>query len=178
MSRIGKKPMDIPEGVTVAVTDQTVVVKGPLGELSQRIPPGIMVSVENRQVRVTRKDDAWERTSQHGLMRTLVANLIQGVSRGFFKELEIHGLGFKAEMRGRTLLLSLGFSRPIEYAIPDGITVTVEQGTLIRVSGADKVLVGNVAARLRHVYPAEPYKGKGIRYRGERVRQKVGKTVA
>lgn len=178
MSRIGQKAIEIPKGVTVAVAGQTVTVKGPLGELCRTVMDGIRVSVKDGKVHVARDGDSWERASGHGLTRTLISNMIEGVSRGFSKELEVQGVGFKAELRGQTLFLSLGFSKAQEFAIPAGIQVTVEQGTVIKIAGPDKALVGDVAARIRAFYRAEPYKGKGIRYRGEHVRRKVGKTVA
>ncbi|MDI6774719.1 MAG: 50S ribosomal protein L6 [Verrucomicrobiota bacterium] len=178
MSRIGRKAIDIPNGVAVTVAGQTVAVKGPLGDLSRVMAEGVGASVKDGKVHVTRDGNSWKRMSGHGLTRTLIANMIEGVSSGFFKELDIQGVGFKAESRGQTLLLSLGFSRPLEFVVPIGIKLTVDQGTAIKVAGADKALVGDVAARIRAFYPAEPYKGKGVRYRGQYVRRKVGKTVA
>jgi large subunit ribosomal protein L6 len=178
MSRMGKKPLVIPSGVTVSVDGQQVIVKGPLGELSTRLPGHIRAAVEAGKVLLTRPDDERESKSCHGLARTGVMNMIEGVVKGYRKELEIQGVGFKAAVQKNVLSLSLGFSSPLEYAVPDGIKVAVEGGTALVISGADKQKVGDVAARVRRFFPAEPYKGKGIRFRGESVRRKVGKTVA
>lgn len=178
MSRIGVQPVEIPGGVTVAVEGPSVSVNGKGGDLKLRLPPGIQVQVAGGKVNVVRQDESRKTRSCHGLIRTLIFNMVEGVSKGFKKNLEIQGVGFKASVQGRKLLLSLGFASPVEYAIPDGITVKEEDGVRMAVSGADKQLVGDVAARIRGFFPAEPYKGKGIRYAGERVRRKVGKTVA
>ena len=178
VSRIGQKAVEVPKGVTVTVAGQKVAVKGPLGELSLSAVEGIRPEMKEGKVLLQRDGDTWERKSTHGLTRTLISNMIEGVSKGFSKDLEIQGVGFKGEVRGQKLLLSLGFSRPVEYDIPQGIKVAVDQGTAVKVSGIDKAKVGDVAARIRAFYRAEPYKGKGIRYRGEYVRRKVGKTVA
>lgn len=178
MSRIGKQPVDIPDGVNVAVDGPKISVKGPLGELSLELRDRVTVTAADRKVTLEAVDETRESSSLHGLSRTLVANMIQGVSKGFSKALEIHGVGFKANVQGNKLVMSLGYSQPVEYVVPDGITVEVEKGTKISVSGADKQMVGDVAARIRCFYPPEPYKGKGIRYVGEYVRRKVGKTVA
>lgn len=178
MSRVGRQPVQIPEKVTVSVASGKVTVKGPLGELSMEIGDHLAAEVRDGTVIVTRDGDAWEIKSRHGLARSLIKNMMEGVSKGYSKQLEIQGVGFKAEVRGQTLSLSLGFSGPKEFAIPQGVQVAVEGGTALKVSGIDKVLVGDVAARIRSFYPAEPYKGKGVRYKGEYVRRKVGKTVA
>jgi large subunit ribosomal protein L6 len=178
MSRIGENPVDIPSGVTVEVQDRTVKVKGSLGELSQDLPGQIEAEVVDGKVLVKRPDDTRVHRSYHGLIRTLIANMVEGVSKGYSKELEIQGVGFKAVVQGQKVLLSLGFASPVEYNVPDGVTVTVENNTKVVVTGIDKQKVGNSAARMRSFYPAEPYKGKGVRYKGEHVRRKVGKTVA
>jgi large subunit ribosomal protein L6 len=176
MSRIGEVPVEVPAGVTVSVDGGSVVVKGAKGELTQELPAGITVEVEDGSVTVKRADDS--RKAFHGLIRSLIANMVVGVSAGYKKELEIQGVGFKAELKGKTLNLSLGFASPIEYAVPDTVTITLADPTKIAVEGIDKQQVGLVAARIRSFYPAEPYKGKGVRYKGEKVRRKEGKTVA
>jgi len=178
MSRIGKQPVKIPAGVTVAANGGSVVVKGKLGELSRTLPDGVTAVVEGGEVRVSRADDSREQKSFHGLSRTLVKNMIEGVVAGYKKELSIEGTGFKAQVQGQKLVLWLGFASPKEYGIPAGITVTEKQGVQLTVTGIDKQLVGEAAARIRGFYPAEPYKGKGIKYVGEVVRRKQGKTVA
>ncbi len=176
MSRIGEKPIDVPSGVTITVDGSHVTTKGGKGELSLDLPEGISAAVEGSTVNVTRADDSQK--AFHGLSRSLVANMVEGVSNGYTKELEIQGVGFRAALQGSTLSLSLGFASPIEFPVPDTVTVVVNNNTAVVISGADKQQVGEVAARIRSFYPAEPYKGKGVRYKGERVRRKEGKTVA
>jgi large subunit ribosomal protein L6 len=178
MSRVGKKQIDVPSGVEVSISGDTVSVTGPQGELSLDLPEAIRAEVEGNVVTVTRADETRENRSFHGLYRSLIANMIEGVDKGFSRALRIEGVGYRAELRGSTLVLSLGFSSPIEFPVPDTVTVTVDSQTSIKVSGADKQQVGQVAARIRAFSPAEPYKGKGVSYVGERVRRKVGKTVA
>jgi large subunit ribosomal protein L6 len=178
MSRVGLQPIPIPSGVTVQVARAAVTAKGPRGELALNLPDGIAVRVEDGSAVVTRSVETRGARSRHGLARSLVANMIDGVARGFRRDLEINGTGFRAAVQGRTVSLSLGFSGPKEFTIPEGITVTVENGTQVSVTGADKQCVGDVAARIRSYYPVEPYKGKGIQYKGEKVKRKVGKTVA
>ncbi len=179
MSKIGKQPVAIPSGVTVTVADGKVTVKGQLGELSREIPAGINAEVKDGFVIYTRKDDSREQKSLHGLSRTLCANMIEGVSKGFKKELSIEGTGFKAVLQGNKLLLSLGFASAKEYTIPEGIKATVgKDGVIVTVEGASKELVGLAAARIRSFYPAEPYKGKGVKYVGEVIRRKQGKKMA
>lgn len=179
MSRIGKQPVAIPAGVTVTAQDNAVTVKGKLGELSRTFQKGIAVKVEDGKVLVTRADDSRMQKSCHGLSRTLVKNMIEGVTNGYKKGLNIDGTGFKAVLQGQKLILSLGFASPKEYLIPDGIKVTVDNpGLNVTVEGISKELVGEAAARIRSYYPAEPYKGKGIKYAGEQIRRKQGKTVA
>ena len=178
MSRIGEQPIAIPSGVTVEVDGGRVGVKGPKGALSLDLPGGVTASVSDGNVVLERVDDTRTSRSMHGLARSLTANVIEGVSKGFTRELEIQGVGFRAAVQGNALSLSLGFASAKIFNIPEGITVTEEGGTKLTVSGADKQKVGDVAARIRSYFPAEPYKGKGIRYKGEHVRRKVGKTVA
>jgi large subunit ribosomal protein L6 len=178
MSRIGEKPIDVPAGVTVTADAAQVCVAGKLGELRLALPAGIAAQAAEGKMSVSRLDDSRRARGCHGLTRTLIFNMIEGVSKGYKKELEIQGVGFKATVQGRKLLLSLGFASPVEYSLPDGIAVKVDDATRLTVSGCDKQGVGDVAARIRSFYRAEPYKGKGIRYRNERVRRKVGKTVA
>ncbi len=178
MSRTGQKPIDIPDGVTVNVQGPDISVKGRLGELSMAVHDPIAASVDNGKVVVTRQNDTKTGKSLHGLTRSLIANMIEGVAKGFSKQLEIQGVGFKAAVQGQKLVVMLGFSSPVEYTVPEGVTVAVEGATKVVVSGTDKQKVGDTAARIRSFFPAEPYKGKGIRYKGEHVRRKVGKTVA
>lgn len=179
MSRIGQKPVQLPSGVKVAVDGGVVKVKGGKGELSYALPGGLTAKAEEGLVTISRPDDTKDSRRLHGLARSLVANMVKGVSDGFLIGLEIQGVGFKAVSQGAQVVLSLGFSHPVEFPVPDGIKVTVEaNGTALTVTGCDKQQVGLVAARLRSYFPAEPYKGKGVRYKGEQVRKKVGKTVA
>ncbi len=178
MSRIGKKPIEIPGGTTVTIQDAEVTVKGGLGELNWTLPPGIGAEIDGNQVVVTREDDTRGQKSCHGLSRSLIANMIEGVSKGFSKKLQIEGVGFRANIQGQRLEMSLGFASPVVYEVPQGVKCEVEGGTVVTVSGPDKQQVGLAAARIRAFFPAEPYKGKGVRYSGERVRRKVGKTVA
>jgi len=176
MSRIGKKPVPVPKGVTVSIDGQTVKVKGPRGELSRTLNPVISVSLENDQVTVARPSDENEHRALHGLSRTLLANMVEGVTKGFQKQLEIVGVGYKAETRPYGLQLALGYSHPVEYRAPQGIKLTAPTPTSIVVDGANKEIVGQVAAELRSLRPPEPYKGKGIKYQGEQVRRKAGKA--
>ncbi len=179
MSRIGKQPVAIPAGVTVTAQGNAVSVKGKLGELSRVFQNGIDVKVEDGNVVVARADDSRMQKSCHGLSRTLVKNMIDGVTTGYKKALNIEGTGFKAVLAGKKLSLSLGFASPKDYAIPEGIKITVDPaGVNLTVEGISKELVGQAAARIRSYYPAEPYKGKGIKYVGEQIRRKQGKTVA
>ncbi|MBL7076890.1 MAG: 50S ribosomal protein L6 [Kiritimatiellae bacterium] len=179
MSRIGQKPIDIPAGVEVRVDGRVAFAKGAKGELKVDLPEGIDVSVEGSQVTVTRSSDHREQKSLHGLIRSLIANAVEGVTKGFEKQLEINGVGFRASVQGQTLNMSVGLSSPVIYTVKDGLSLAVnDSGTVITVSGADKQMVGDAAARIRGFRPAEPYKGKGVQYKGERIRRKVGKTVA
>ncbi len=176
MSRIGKLPIPLPAGVTVAIDGQIVSVKGPKGELSLTISEPIKATLEDNTVIVSRPDDEAKSKSLHGLTRTLIANNVHGVSTGFTKTLEIVGTGYRAAAKGSNLELALGFSHPVVIEPPQGITLTVEGNTKIVISGVDKQAVGEVAANIRKIRKPEPYKGKGIRYEGERVRRKAGKS--
>jgi len=176
MSRIGKLPVAVPSGVDVTLNDSTVVVKGPKGTLSQRILPVVDVNINGGEVLVARKNDEKSGRSAHGLTRTLVANMIDGVTKGFRKSLELQGVGFRVSKAGNDLNFSLGFSHPVTYAAPEGISFTVEGTNRVHVEGIDKQRVGQVAAEIRNLRPPEPYKGKGIRYAGETVRKKLGKA--
>jgi large subunit ribosomal protein L6 len=176
MSRIGKLPVAVPSGVDVTLNDSTVVVKGPKGQLEQRILSVIDVRIDGGQVIVTRKSDDKPGRSAHGLTRTLVANMIDGVTKGFRKSLELQGVGFRVNKAGSDLNFSLGYSHPVSYTAPDGIAFTVEGTNRVHVEGIDKQRVGQVAAEIRNLRPPEPYKGKGIRYAGEVVRKKLGKA--
>jgi large subunit ribosomal protein L6 len=176
MSRIGKKPVPIPKGVTVTLDGSKITVKGPKGELSRSLPAAMMVSMKDNEVVVERPSEENEHKALHGLTRTLVANMIEGVTAGFSKQLEIIGVGYKAEQRPYGLQLSLGFSHVIEYRAPAGIKLTAPQPTQVNIEGANKEMVGQVAAEIRSYRPPEPYKGKGIKYAGEQVRRKAGKA--
>lgn len=178
MSRIGKKAIAIPEKVTVKVTDGEIMVQGPLGVLKRAIPTGIMVAVEGKEVKVNRADDSMGNRALHGMFRTLVANMVEGATTGFKRELDIIGVGYRAEVKGKELHMTLGFSHPVVIPFPEGITMKVDQLTHVTISGANRELVGETAAKLRKLRAPEPYKGKGIRYTGEYVRRKVGKAAA
>ncbi len=175
MSRVGKKPIPLPEKVEVKVDGRTVSVKGPNGDLERDLHPAVTVSVADGLVSVNPVDDSRESRALWGLSRTLVANMVEGVSQGFAKELEIVGVGYRAERQGDALKLSLGFSRPIMYRPPAGVTVEVPSPQAVVVRGIDKEMVGQCAAEIRLLRPPEPYKGKGVRYKNERVRRKVRK---
>ena len=178
MSRIGRRPVVVPKGVTVALNGQTLSVKGPKGELSRVFHPEMKLVLEGEQVLVSRPTEEARHKALHGLSRTLVQNMVDGVSKGFTKVLEIQGVGYKAETKPFGLQLALGFSHPVQYKAPAGIKFTVDNNTIVKIEGADKELVGQVAAEIRAIRPPEPYKGKGIRYQGEQVRRKAGKTGA
>lgn len=177
MSRVGKQPVQIPAGVQVAVETGVVTVKGPKGQTSTRFDPQMTVEVADGEVRVSRPTDLPRHRALHGLTRSLIANMVQGVTEGYERALEIHGVGYRAEQKGRDLSLNLGFSHPVRFPAPEGITLEAETPTLVKVRGVDKQLVGEVAARIRRIRPPEPYKGKGIRYVGEHVRRKAGKST-
>ncbi len=176
MSRIGKLPIEIPAGVEVTVNGQTVTAKGPLGTESVEVRPEIKIEKVDNTIVVSRVNDERKSRSLHGLSRTLVANVVNGVKTGFTKKLEIVGVGYRAAMQGNTLNLALGYSHPVDIEAPEGVKITVEQNTKITVSGANKQLVGDVAALIRSKRPPEVYKGKGIKYEGEHIRRKAGKT--
>jgi large subunit ribosomal protein L6 len=177
MSRIGRKPIEIPQGVTVDVQPGAVMVNGPKGQLSQSVSSQMTVAEENGTVTVRRPTDRGEDRALHGLTRSLIANMVEGVTDGFSKQLEIQGVGYRARLQGNALELSVGYSHPVSITAPEGIEFEVPQPTQVVVRGIDKQLVGEVAARIRRVRPPEPYKGKGIRYVGEHVRRKAGKRA-
>src|SRR5919109_4500806 len=177
MSRIGRMPIPVPEGVSVEIARGSVSVTGPRGSLRERISPEITVTQEDGRLVVTRPTDRGEHRALHGLTRTLVANMVTGVTQGFSKRLEIQGVGYRAALRGSDLEMQLGFSHPVTVKAPEGITFEVPQPTQIIVSGSSKQQVGEVAARIRKWRPPEPYKGKGVRYQGEHVTRKVGKRA-
>lgn len=178
MSRKGKLPIPLPKGVEVTITESEVSVKGPKGTLQQKLVPGINVKIENDHVVVSKASDDLDVDHFHGLYRTLINNMIEGTTTGFDKKLEMIGVGYRAAVQGDLLDLQLGFSHPTKLPIPEGITVKVDKNTLITISGFDKHLVGQFAASIRKKRPPEPYKGKGIRYSGEYVRKKAGKSTA
>jgi len=177
MSRIGKQPIAIPPKVKVEVKGQRVSVEGPKGKLNWELPRRTSLRVDNGKVVVSRQGDDAQAKALHGLSRALVNNMVKGVSEGFVKKLEIQGVGFKAAVQGKSVSLSLGYSHPVVYPIPDQIKVTVEENTKLTIEGPDRQSVGQVAAEIRSFYPPEPYKGKGVRYSDERVIRKEGKTV-
>jgi large subunit ribosomal protein L6 len=177
MSRIGRQPIPVPAGVTVSIESELVRVNGPKGELSERVNRDMKIEQADDQIVVTRPTDRGEHRALHGLTRTLIANMVQGVTAGFEKRLEIQGVGYRAQLRGRDLELALGYSHPVSIKAPDGIEFEVPQPTRITVKGASKQQVGEVAAFIRKQRKPEPYKGKGIRYEGEYVARKVGKRA-
>jgi large subunit ribosomal protein L6 len=177
MSRIGKKPIPVPTSVSVSIEPDLVRVNGPKGELTERIPRDITVAQEGEELVVRRPTDRGEHRALHGLTRSLVANMVEGVTDGYVRTLEIHGVGYRAQLKGKGLELSLGFSHPVSIPAPDGIEFEVPQPTRVIVKGISKQLVGEVAATIRKQRPPEPYKGKGIRYEGEYVARKVGKRA-
>ena len=177
MSRIGKQPISIPPKVKVEVKGQQVSVEGPKGKLNWQLPRRTSLKVENGKVVVSRQGDDAQAKALHGLSRALINNMVRGVSEGFIKKLEIQGVGFKAAVQGKSVNLSLGYSHPVVYPIPDQIKVTVEENTKLTIEGPDRQVVGQVASEIRGFYPPVPYKGKGVRYVGEHVVRKEGKTV-
>jgi large subunit ribosomal protein L6 len=179
MSRIGKQPIPVPDKVNVTIKGDTVLVEGPKGKVSKLFAPVVKVTVADKNVIVSRtEDDSRFAKAMYGTVRSIIAGMVKGVTDGYTKDLEIQGVGFKANLKGNLLDLALGYSHPIVMEIPAGIKVTVTDQTKVKVEGADKQLVGAVAAEIRSYYPPEPYKGKGVRLVGERVRRKEGKTVA
>jgi large subunit ribosomal protein L6 len=177
MSRIGRIPVPIPAKVKVQLQGRTILVEGPKGRLDFQLPKRTQATIDNAELQVSRDGDDPEARSMHGLARAVLYNMIKGVSEGFVKRLEIHGVGFKAAVQGKTVTMNLGFSHPIVYPLPDQVKVTVEDNTKIIVEGPSKEVVGRIAAELRSFYPPEPYKGKGVRYAGEHIVRKEGKTV-
>jgi large subunit ribosomal protein L6 len=178
MSRIGKQPVPIPDKVKVTVTGGAVLIEGPKGKVQKTFAPVVTITVADKQVTFAPKDNTRFASAMYGTARSIVAGMVKGVTEGYVKDLEIQGVGFKANLKGKQLDLALGYSHPIVMDIPDGIKITVVDQTKVKVEGADKQLVGAVTAEIRGYYPPEPYKGKGVRIVGERVRRKEGKTVA
>ena len=178
MSRIGRKPILIPDKVKVDVQSTTVLVEGPKGKVRKTFAPVVRIDIEDKKVHVKPLEETRFAKAMHGTARSVIAGMVKGVTDGYSKDLEIQGVGFKANLKGRQLDMSLGFSHPIVMDIPEGIKITVADGTKLKVEGCDKQLVGAVTAEIRGYYPPEPYKGKGVRMAGERVRRKEGKTVA
>ena len=176
MSRIGKRPIPIPAKVSVEIKGTHLSVKGPKGTLEKQLPDKVIIVQEGETITVTRQDESRTARERHGLVRTLVANMVDGVAQGFERRLEIQGVGYRAQAQGNKLTLNVGYSKPVEMIMPQGIEVKVENNTQLTVSGIDKELLGDTAAKIRAVRPPEPYKGKGIRYQGEFVRRKAGKT--
>lgn len=178
MSRIGNKPVEFPKDIKVTVQGDLVVAKGAKEELTVRVPAPVTAKVVENRVELSVPKGDTRAGALQGTTRTLIANMVAGLQKPYTKELEIQGVGFRAQMQGQKLVLSLGFSHPIEFPIPAGVSVKVNEGTSISVSGADKHMVGLVSSRIKSYYPAEPYKGKGVRFRGEHIRRKAGKAVA
>ena len=178
MSRIGRKPVPVPKDLTVQIDGNKISIKGPKGELTRTLHPMMSIKYDEGAVTIERPSDEDQAKALHGLSRTLVANMVEGVTKGYEKVLEIQGVGYKAEANAKGLTLNLGFSHPVVYPAPAGIKFTVDNNTVVKVAGPSKELVGQVAAELRSIRRPEPYKGKGIRYQGERVRRKAGKTGA
>jgi large subunit ribosomal protein L6 len=176
MSRIGKAPIPLPDKVSVSLNGLAVTVKGPKGELSRTLPEGVHISQDGNTLVVSPSSETRRSRERHGLCRTLVANMVEGVSQGFSRKLEIVGVGYRAAVQGKKLVVSAGYSHQVEMVPPDGVTFAVEGNTTVFVSGANKELVGNEAAKVRAIRPPEPYKGKGIKYEGERILRKAGKT--
>jgi large subunit ribosomal protein L6 len=178
MSRIGKQPVPVLDGVDVSVDGLTVTVKGPKGEITRTMPEGVAIAVEGDEVVVTRDSDIQDHRARHGLVRSLIFNMVEGVTKGYEKKLEMVGVGYRAATKGSDLELQVGFSHPVTVEAPEGIDFAVEDQTNITVTGIDKVVVGQVAANIRKIRPPEPYKGKGIKYVDERIRRKAGKAAA
>ena len=178
MSRIGKQPVVLPAGISATVADGVVALKGPKGELALKTPATVEVSLDGSTLNIARTGDDKQNRADHGTIRALLQNMVVGLKDGYNRDLEIQGVGFKASMAGNKLTMNVGYSHPVEYVVPEGVSVTVVDGTQLKVSGIDKQLVGQVSARIRSFRPPEPYKGKGVRYKDERVRRKAGKTVA
>jgi large subunit ribosomal protein L6 len=178
MSRVGKQPIPVPQGVDVSIEGSSVSVKGPKGELSGRFDADMNIELADGEISVTRPTEQPRHRALHGLTRSLIANMVQGVSEGFERTLEIHGVGYRAQQKGKAVEFAVGYSNPVHFEAPEGVELAVEGPTVVHVRGIDKQAVGEVAARIRRIRPPEPYKGKGIRYRGEHVRRKAGKATA
>jgi large subunit ribosomal protein L6 len=178
MSRIGKKPIEIPSGVKIEVSGRDVTVAGPKGSLTQAVVPGVKIEVNGNELLVLSENQSRKARSFQGLTRSLLANMVLGVSEGIKKVLEISGLGYKAELDGNTLVLNVGYSHAVRFALPEGIAASIEKNTIVTLSGIDKQKVGQVAANIRSIRRPEPYKGKGIRYAGEKIKRKAGKAGA
>lgn len=178
MSRIGRLPVVLPQGVRLHVADGQVRVEGPKGKLERRLDPEVGVTVEGNTVRITRQDDSRRARSVHGLTRKLLANMVQGAGKGFARVLEINGVGYRAEARGRILFLTLGYSHPIAFQLPEGVTAKVERQVVVTLEGPDRELLGQVTAAIRELRSPEPYKGKGVKYAEEHIRRKAGKSAA
>jgi len=178
MSRIGRLPIPLPDGVVVQVTDGTVRVEGPKGELERPLPGEVTLAAAGGVVTLARRDDSRRAKAQHGLARKLVANMVEGVGRGFSRTLEITGVGYRAEVRGTAIFFTLGYSHPILYQLPPGVSAKVDRQVVVTLEGADREVLGETAAAIRGLRPPEPYKGKGIKYAGERIRRKAGKAAA
>ena len=178
MSRIGRKPIEVDKNVKVKIEAGIVSMESAKGKLSYQLPWGIEAKLEDNKIIVERKNNTKDLRAKHGLARALLANMVEGLKNGFKKELEIVGVGYKVQMKGKTLVMNLGFSHPVEINPPEGIKISAASNTRIVIEGIDKALVGEVAAKIRAIYPPEPYKGKGVRYLGEQVRKKLGKAMA
>ncbi len=177
MSRIGRKPIQIPDSVNVTVENRQIIVKGPKGQLSYSLPEGIGITIDNKTMLITRESDLSKQRALHGLARSLISNMVTGVSQGFTKALQIYGVGYRAQVSGNKIILNIGYSHPVEFVLPEGIKATVdEKQTTITLHGIDKQLVGQIAANLRAIRPPDAYKGKGIRYTDEVLKLKPGKT--
>ena len=177
MSRIGKLPIAIPDGVKVALQDKTIRLEGPKGKMDMPIPAGVKVKVDGKEIRVERETEQRKVRALHGLTRKLIANMVKGVSSGFSQVLEINGVGYRAEAKGQELHLTLGFSHPVVFRLPAGVTAAVERQTVVTLTSANKQVLGETAAKLRGLRPPEPYKGKGVKYREEVIKRKAGKAV-
>ena len=178
MSRIGNQPVTLHKDVSLEVKADSLVFQGPKGEFNHKIPSGIEVKLEDGLVSVSRAANTKHLRAMHGTTRALIANMIEGCVTGYEKNLELHGVGFRAQLKGKEITLALGYSHPISYTPPEGVTITLDGDTNIKITGADKQKVGQAAAQIRSYYPAEPYKGKGVRYKGEQIRRKTGKAIS
>ncbi len=177
MSKVGRRPIEVPKGVDLKITQNQVFVKGPKGELSLQVSPGIQIQFKDQKAHVLRQVDDRENRAYHGLVRSLLCNMVQGVSEGYEKVLEMTGVGYKAQVQGGKLVMNLGFSHPIEFPMPKGVEAQIEKQTTIKIKGIDKQQVGQIASNIRDIRPPEPYKGKGIRYADEQIRRKEGKKA-